>query len=49
MRPVGAADGVGDEVAQSGEQRVVRKIWIDAIERARQAGALGDIHIESIM
>ncbi|OLC20501.1 MAG: hypothetical protein AUH33_03560 [Chloroflexi bacterium 13_1_40CM_68_21] len=31
------------------EPRVIRKIWIDALERARLAGALGDIEIETII
>ena len=31
------------------EPRVIRKIWIDALERARLAGALGDIDVETLV
>jgi ribulose-5-phosphate 4-epimerase/fuculose-1-phosphate aldolase len=31
------------------EPRVIRKIWIDALERTRLAGALGDIELETII
>lgn len=31
------------------EPRVIRKIWIDATERARLAGALGDIDVETLV
>jgi len=31
------------------EPRVIRKIWIDAIERARLAGALADIDLETLV
>jgi ribulose-5-phosphate 4-epimerase/fuculose-1-phosphate aldolase len=31
------------------EPRVIRKIWIDAIERARLAGALGGIDVETLV
>lgn len=41
-----------DEIERVGagltEPRVIRKIWIDALERARLAGALGDIDAETI-
>jgi ribulose-5-phosphate 4-epimerase/fuculose-1-phosphate aldolase len=33
--------------SQLGEPRVVTKIWMDAIERARRAGALGGIDVET--
>jgi ribulose-5-phosphate 4-epimerase/fuculose-1-phosphate aldolase len=39
-----------DQVAGAlGDPRVVRKIWIDALERARLAGALADIDLETIV
>jgi ribulose-5-phosphate 4-epimerase/fuculose-1-phosphate aldolase len=39
-----------DQVAGAlGDPRVVRKIWIDAVERARLAGALADIDPETIV
>lgn len=41
----GEIDRVGAGVS---EPRVVRKIWIDALERARIAGVLGDIEVEKI-
>jgi len=42
-----------DELASVGgqlaEPRIVRKIWIDAIERARRAGALDGLDFESVV
>lgn len=39
-----------DHVAGAlGDPRVIRKIWIDALERARLAGALADIDPETIV
>ena len=35
--------------AALGEPRTVDKIWIDTIERARRAGALADLDIESLV
>ena len=38
-------DELSTVASQLGESRVVTKIWFDAIERARRAGALGDIEV----
>jgi len=38
-------DELSTVASQLGETRVVTKIWFDAIERARQAGVLGDLEI----
>jgi ribulose-5-phosphate 4-epimerase/fuculose-1-phosphate aldolase len=42
-------DEIGSLAAQLGEPRVVRKIWIDAIERARRAGALSGLDVDAVV
>lgn len=42
-------DEVASVSAQLAEPRVVRKIWIDAIERARRAGALDGLDVDSVV
>jgi len=44
-----SADELASVAAGIGEPRVTRKIWIDALERARLAGALAGLDVESLI